>query len=169
MRDFGQAMVLAIILLLVLGGVVISSTLDRRSSPMPAVAAAIDADLGYWIEVAAESGDALTDWPICIEGIDRDQTARMALYLSSGIIRPVHASLCSSKTVEGDFGMFYAMTYWFDPSGLEAGWLKIAKIECGSARRCTVDIDAVGAGMRYEVVRENDVWSLMRQDMRWVV
>lgn len=131
MREFGHAIRLAIVLLLVLAGVAISSIIDRQSDQMPAVATAIEADLGYWIEVAAESGEPLTDWPICIEGIDRDETALMARHLSSGIIRPVHASLCSNKTLEGDFGMFYAMTYWFDPSGLEAGWLRIAKVECG--------------------------------------
>lgn len=136
---------------------------------MLAVATAIEVDLGYWVESAAESGGALTDLPICIEGIDHDETACIARHLSSVLIRPFHAARCSNKTVEGDFGMFYSMTYWFDPSGFEAGWLKIAKVECGSARHCTVDIDGVGSGMRYEVERKNDVWSVIRQDLRWVV
>ncbi|MBI1401856.1 MAG: hypothetical protein GC147_01400 [Porphyrobacter sp.] len=132
-RDFVTLGVLAV---LVAGAVWLSALFDTRPQVTEAAAAAIKAEMAFFIEVYA------------------DPAARKA---------------CTSKTVEGDFGMFSAMTYWFDETGQDAGMLEIEAVRCPTSRRCIVDINTVGSGMRYELEKTGDDWAVNKSDIRWIV
>jgi len=158
---------------MVAGGVWLSATLDRKPQITEATAAAISADLDSFIEVYEDPAEREAVGnkaaSLCIASNAPLDFTLLADRLSGTFLRPVPVVGCKSKTIEGDFGMFSAMTSWFDESGEEAGHLEIDTVSCPTARRCIVDIDSFGAGMRYEVERTGDRWSVTARKMRWVV
>lgn len=85
------------------------------------------------------------------------------------IVWPVPESACTSETVEGDFGMFSAITQYHDAEGREAAHLEVAGASCSNTSTCVVDIDSLGAGHRYNVRREGRTWSATEGRWRWVV
>ena len=99
--------------------------------------------------------------PLEIEAIGRD--------LAGTIIQPVPANACTSETIEGDFGMFAAITKYHDATGAEAAHLEVVNVACSNTRTCIVDIDGFGSGDRYITRREGRVWSVVERKMRWVV
>lgn len=158
---------------LIAGAVWFSGEVDRIEADEPgAVSAAIIAHLEDYIDedqLKRPPEHKVGDLVLCLSTeIPLDVTA-VEDALSGTLIRVVPAKDCTSKTVEGDFGMFIAMTTWFDERGEEAGHLEITKVRCPSVTRCLVDIDSVGAGMTYEVKRSGEGWTITAERLRWIV
>jgi hypothetical protein len=99
--------------------------------------------------------------PLKMEAIERD--------FAGTVIEPVPANACTSEKIEGDFGMFTAITKYHDATGAEAAHLEVENVACSSTRTCIVDIDDFGSGDRYITRREGQVWSVVERRMRWVV
>lgn len=99
--------------------------------------------------------------PLEIEAIGRD--------LAGTVIAPVPANTCTSETIEGDFGMFTAITKHYDAMGDEVAYLEVVGVSCPSTRRCIVDIDDFGSGHRYEMRREGRAWLVAGRSERWIV
>ncbi|MDC8753501.1 hypothetical protein OIK40_02455 [Erythrobacter sp. sf7] len=158
---------------LVAGAVWLSGTLDRKPQVTEAAAAAIAAELDIYVEQLsgppAGEADSATHLTVCLETARQLDFPLLAKRLAPSFLRPVPAAGCTKRTVEGDFGMFTARTYWFDAQGTEAAHLKIAKVDCPTRSRCLVDIDWFGGGNRYEVERSGGSWSVTGYEMRWVV
>ncbi|MFU7528288.1 hypothetical protein [Qipengyuania sp. ASV99] len=158
---------------LVAGAVWLSETLDRKPEVTESTAAAIRAELSFFVEFIEDpvEREALSDKPVplCIGSSAPLDFDLLEDRLARSFLRPVPIIGCRRRTVEGDFGMFGAMTYWFDETGEEAGQLRIKAVNCPTVRRCIVDIDSVGAGMRYEVERTGDNWTVTGQETRWIV
>lgn len=136
-----------------------------------AVAAAIRGHMGQWMEPEVLYGGDPTLGPftLCAESKIPLQIDAVAHELSETIIRPVPISDCTSETIAGDFGMFTALTSYYDSAGEEAAHLKVVGIACTSTRMCVVDIDDHGSGMRYEIERQGKEWAVKNQTMRWIV
>ena len=158
---------------LIAGAVWLSATLDRKPQITEATAAAISADMAWFIEIYEDPAErkavAGKPAPLCIAANEPLDFTLLAERLAGTFLRVIPVAACTSKTVEGDFGMFSAMTTWFDESGEEAGHITIKAVDCRSARRCVVDIDSLGAGMRYEVELEGGLWTVRKGDLRWIV
>ncbi|MFZ1743199.1 MAG: hypothetical protein WAT93_10110, partial [Pontixanthobacter sp.] len=142
-------------------------TPDREA----AVASALKGALGEYIpdDQMMDKNPALGFVVMCVESKQPFDVKRMAAHLSDTIVRPIPVSDCTSKTVEGDFGMFAALTTFYDKSGDEAGHFEIAKVVCDNSSECVVDIDWHGAGQRYFMRRTGPVWKVVSQRNRWVV
>lgn len=173
MTDRGSLAALGAVTALVASGVQLSEEFDQKPAVSAAVAAAIKAEMAWYIDAATEHASSEGVTPevanICLTTDRPLDFALLSNRLAGSFLDVVPVADCTSKTVEGDFGMFSAMTTWSDDSGKEAGHLSIQAVNCPIARRCIVDIDSTGAGMRYEVERVGDVWTVTRVDMRWVV
>lgn len=102
-----------------------------------------------------------SDVPLEMAAIERD--------LVDTIVEPVAASECTSETIEGDFGMFTAITNYYDAKGHEAAHLEVVRVSCSNTRACIVDIDGRGSGQRYTTRRKGQAWSVVESIMRWVV
>jgi hypothetical protein len=158
---------------LIAGGVWLSGTLDRKPQTSEAAAAAIAAELDIYVEQpsspVAGKAESAADLTVCIESAHQLDFPLLADRLAPSHLRPVPAAGCTNRTVEGDFGMFTAMTSWFDAQGTEAAHLKVAKVDCPTRSRCLVDIDWFGGGNRYTVESSGGSWSVTGYEMRWVV
>ena len=158
---------------LIAGAVWFSGEVDRIAVDEPgAVSAAIIAHLDDYIdedELKRPPEHTVGDLVLCLSAEIPLDVAAVEGALSGTLIRVVPANDCTSKTVEGDFGMFTAMTTWFDELGDEAGHLEITNVRCPSVTRCLVDIDSVGAGMTYEVRRSGEGWATTGESLRWIV
>jgi hypothetical protein len=165
--------ILAVLAGFVGSAVWLSSEVDQfAADEAGAVAAALVAGLGEFIdesELKSPPADLVGDLSLCVDAKTEIDLAAVDRDLAGTLIRVIPAKRCTSKTVEGDFGMFTALTTWYDEKGEEAGHLEIEAVQCQSMRRCIVDIDSRGAGMRYEVERVGDGWSVTTRRMRWVV
>lgn len=171
--DRGSLAALLAITVAVAGTVWFSGEIDGVAADKEgAVAAAILASFGDYIDEAQlrhPSKQQVGDMVLCLDAeITLDMVA-VQRALSRTIIRTIPARNCANKTVEGDFGMFTAMTTWFDENGEEAGHLLITNVRCPTGTRCLVDIDSVGAGMTYEARRSGTSWSVSGERLRWVV
>jgi hypothetical protein len=135
-----------------------------------AVAAAIRHDLTSVAGVdAIEGRDAsFGSLVLCIGSAAPLDIAAIARELAGTIIKPVAADACTSETVEGDFGMFNAITNHY-VAGDEAAHLEVARVSCSDTSTCVVDIDRVGSGDRYVAQRKGQVWSVVSTIERWVV
>lgn len=164
---------LAAITALIAGAVAMSGPADQGDHITEAAGAAIKGVMAEIIEYesdpAAREAEAFKGASLCVTARVPLDFAVLAERLTGTFLLPVPAGNCSTKIVEGDFGMFSAMTTWFDESGREAGHLDIRRITCPTVTRCLVDIDMVGAGMSYTVERKGRGWSVWRYDLRWVV
>ena len=169
----GSLALLAAVAAFVAGGVWLSATIDRRPKVSEAVAAAIRADLAWYIEGATEQvaskGPAPEIVTICLQSDEPLDYALLADRLAGTFIRAVPVADCKSKTVEGDFGMFSAMTYWFDENGARADMRAVERVLCSTPRRCVVDINSLGAGNTYEVRRLHKGWKVTKTWQRWIV
>ena len=136
-----------------------------------AVAGAIKTSLEEWVGAdvigGAEASQGLIT--ICLEHKDPLDVAAVAENLSGTIIRPIPVVDCSSETIEGNFGMFAAVTNYFAPDGTEAGHLEIAKVDCPTPTMCVVEIDSLGSGDSYRMERRAGHWKTTKQWNRWVV
>ena len=164
---------LTAILGLVAGSVWLSDLLDHRPRATEAVAAAIKDEMAFFIEFFDDPAEREAvdgeEASLCIASEEPLDFTLLAARLDGTLLRAVPIADCTSKTVEGDFGMFSGMTYWFDASGEEAGMLEIAATHCPTSRRCIVDINSRGRGDRYEVTRSGGKWSVTEREMRWVI
>lgn len=106
---------------------------------------------------------------LCLSSEVDVDVKRIASELASTIIRPIPVKECASNRVEGDFGMFGAMTYYYAPNGEEAGHLTIAELKCATPSECMVDIDMVGWGERYSLKQTGGEWKVSDQRNRWIV
>lgn len=158
---------------LVAGAVWLSALLDRKPKVTEVVSAAIKAEMVWFIEFyenpAERKAVDLEPVLLCIASKEPLDFALLADQLSGTFLQPLPVAKCTSRTVEGDFGMFSAMTYWFDETGEEAGMLVIEAVRCPTSRRCIVDINTVGSGMRHEIEKTGDDWAVTKSDRRWVV
>ena len=106
---------------------------------------------------------------MCIESrIDLNIPA-ISSHLSETIIRPIRTETCTTNTVQGDFGMFTAMTNYYDPTGAEAGRVEVVGAKCVSTSECVVDLDFRGSGERYVVRRKGSNWGVTHRNVRWIV
>lgn len=145
-----------------------SNSADREA----ATAVAIYNFIAEWIpgeEVLHGRKDYQGDLQVCTDGLNDLDLGKIAKGLEQTIIRPVSITACNSETVEGDFGMFTALTYYFAPDGEEAAYVKIDKIECPTMTRCIVDLDYHGGGVRYLIQKDGSGWEMAGGYMRWVV
>lgn len=135
------------------------------------VAVAIEAHFSEWIDVEVLKGrdQALPPLPLCLETNVPVQVNEIAKDLSDTIIRLIPNSDCTSETIEGNFGMLTAITKYFDKSGEQASHLEIVKVSCLTTRECVVDIDSFGSGSRYWAERHQNVWTVTKHELRWVV
>lgn len=170
LRNLG---VLAGITALVAGTVWLAETLDRKTEITESTAAAIRAEFSFFVDFVEDPAErkALSEKPVslCIESNVALDFSLLEDRLATSFLRPVPVIGCKSRTVEGDFGMFVAMTDWFDETGEEAGQLKIKAVQCSTERRCIVDIDSIGSGMRYEVERSGGKWTVTGSENLWIV
>jgi hypothetical protein len=137
-----------------------------------AAAAAILASLGDYIEedqLRHPPAQRVGDLVLCLDAEISLDLVAIQRALSETLIRVLPAKNCTSKTVEGDFGMFTALTTWFDENGEETGHLEMSNLRCPTVTRCMVDIDSVGAGMTYEARRSGKSWSVTGESLRWIV
>jgi hypothetical protein len=171
--DRGSLAALLAITAAVAGAVSFSGEIDGVAADKDgAVAVAILASLGDYIEedqLRHPPEQQIGDLVLCLDTEISLDIVAIQRALSGTLIRVLPAKNCTSKTVEGDFGMFTAMTTWFDENGEEAGHLQIANVHCPTGTRCLVDIDSVGAGMTYEARRSGKSWSVTGESLRWIV
>jgi hypothetical protein len=171
--DVRSLATLTVLLGIVGGAVWVSSNVDGvAADEAGAVSAALVAELGEFIDESKLTNppeEMVGDLALCLDtNIDLD-VAAVDRDLSGTLIRVIPAERCTSKTVEGDFGMFTAMTTWFDEHGDEAVHLEVTNVRCPSVTRCLVDIDSLGAGMTYEVRRSGEGWATTGERLRWIV
>lgn len=136
-----------------------------------AIAVAIVAEfsdwVGFnWLDEVQKAGEEV---PLCLSAKVSFNLEAVATHLSDTVVRSFASRDCTSETVEGDFGMFTALTSYYDPNGKDAAHLTIAAATCVSTTQCSIDIDSRGAGMRYMVERKGGKWEVVSQDMRWIV
>lgn len=158
---------------LVAGGVWLSALMDRSADPTQPVAAAIEADFSEYIpylkDPARRAEAGIDSAAICIQTEEPLDYRILGDRLAASFMRPIPAADCSSRTVEGDFGMFTALTYWFDKDGVEAAKIDVVAVRCPTPSRCFVDIDHRGGGNRYEAIRSGGRWVARWHKMRWIV
>lgn len=174
--DAKSLVTLGTITSIVAGAVWLSATLDRKpeaTAVTEATAAAIKADIAEFIEFYEEPSERQAVGSeaavICIASENPLDFAVLEERMAGTFLRLIPFDDCTSKTVEGDFGMFAAITYWYDKSGQEAGMLEIAVIHCPTARRCVVDIETPLRDDRYEVERSGSKWTVTKSEMLRVV
>ncbi|WP_156139692.1 hypothetical protein [Sphingomonas sp. 35-24ZXX] len=137
-----------------------------------AVAAAIAENFGEFVKVAPLTGarrSEIDSETLCLNANGQVQVKDVARKLETTFLRVVPESFCKKKVVEGDFGMFTAMTYYYNEKEIKSAHLKIAKFECSLDRKCSVDIDKLGSGMRYNCIQSGKGWKVVSSDLRWVV
>lgn len=136
-----------------------------------AIAAAIENQFTEWlgVESITRGVTSLPATTLCLDSKRPLDIAAIAHAMGDTVITTVPVSECTSETVEGNFGMFTALTTYYDRSGEEAAHIEIADIRCTTTSACTVDIDSRGSGMRYEMERRGSVWHARKAWMRWIV
>lgn len=170
---FKSLTVVAALVAGVLGAVWLSSQLDGiAADEAGAVSAALIAQFEEYApanELKSPPPDKVGNVALCLLAKRPLDVAEVSRRLAGTLVRVIPAEDCTSKTVEGDFGMFTALTTWYDARGEEAANFEIDQVRCFSLRRCIVDIDGRGAGMRHEVVQTGRNWSVTKSDLRWIV
>lgn len=169
--DLKTAMVVAVFFAAIAWLTAIASTPVGHPDKEAAVAAALRENLGqgFGKDFLTKGDELLPKLVLCLESevfLDIDSVARN---LSNTIVTPVPIAACSSKTVEGDFGMFTAMTNYFGPVGEAAAHLKVVGVSCSTVASCVVDVDSRGRGERYRVERLGQSWKVADSRLRWVV
>lgn len=133
-----------------------------------AIAAAVERQL-----TDAIGADTLHAYPgplvLCVASTAPLNMAAMVRDLAETAIRPVPLEECTSETIEGDFGIFSALTTYYGPTGGEAAYLKVVSASCSTSSTCVVDIDTFGSGYRYRARRNGRVWTVVDKKRRWVV
>ncbi len=145
---------------------------DAEDSQTEAIAEALKAELEEIVEIVElkdDEAEQVGELVLCVESEQPLDVEALAQRFAGTILRLVPVSKCTSRTVEGDFGMFHSMTIYSDEAGKEAGHLKIAAVKCHRTDYCVVDIDGGGRGMRYEVEKDGDNWMIVKREMLWVV
>nr|WP_298928357.1 hypothetical protein [uncultured Erythrobacter sp.] len=147
------------------------SGFSTRYAPSAAVALAIELQFesfsgGTLEDLRADDGSKTT---LCLETkVDVDFEQLRTKFNATPIL-PINNVDCTLKTVEGDFGMFVAMTSFYDPNGKPALHYELIDVRCESAVLCEIDIDDFGYGETYKLARENGKWKLIEQIGRWIV
>jgi hypothetical protein len=166
-------MVLGAITGLIAGAVSLSSDVHVPGVDEPAaVAAALFEPFQDYVDeeqLRHPPAHQVGDLALCLKAepsLDVDAVSRA---LAGILVRVIPAGRCTSKTVKGDFGMFTAMTYWFDENGKEAAALEVEAVHCLTRSRCIVDINSFAEGMSYEVEAEGGAWTVTRSSLRWIV
>lgn len=136
-----------------------------------AVAAALKHQLTDLLGADAVGGKdaAVEPFALCVESVVSLDMDAIERDFSGTVIQPVPESACTSETIEGDFGMFSAITRYYDARGAEAAHRQVAGASCPDTRTCVVDIDSRGAGERFITRREGQAWSVVERRTRWVV
>lgn len=136
-----------------------------------ATAAAVRYHLREFLEFnnLAAGDEKLKEIVICVTSDVPLNISLVSQKLTDTIIRTVPATSCSSKTVEGSFGMFVSITNYFGPDGEAAGHLAVRRVSCATTRRCVIDIDERGSGSRFWVERSGQIWKVMDARLRWIV
>ena len=170
MMERGDYVFGTIFLSLVLGLSYVSTKRIGAAEADAAVASAVRYSLVEMVgEEVINGAGGLGPAPLCLTSattLDFDVITRE---LDDTIIRPFPVSRCSSRTVEGDFGMFTSLTYHYTPDGEEAAHLEIANIDCPNSTNCVIDVDSHGWGERYWLKRLGHVWTVERSRTRWIV
>lgn len=157
---------------MVIGMTVALSSPRLERDAAGAVAAAIAENIGEFVKVEPLTGAGRSEIgseTLCLNANGQVQVQDVARKLETTFLRIVPESRCRKKVVEGDFGMFVSMIYFYNENGIQSSHLKIAKIECSVAQKCSVDIDQFGSGVRYNCVRSGEDWKVISSDLRWIV
>lgn len=136
-----------------------------------AIAAALRHDLGQVVgekHMAKVDGEVL-EFFLCLASQEPININKIDQNFENTTIKVVPVSTCTSKVEKGNFGMFTAITRYFGPDGREAGHLTVVRALCSTARDCEIDIDAHGAGVRYQVKRDGNGWTVGKSQLRWIV
>ena len=141
----------------------LASTHFGEADQNAAVGAANEANIVDWwgINISPNNDIGLQAASVCVESETPLDVSRIRERFASTIVRLVPNSECASQMVEGDFGMFSAMTYYFDEEGVEAGHLSIPRVECRTSSECIVDIDTIGSGNSYRIRRSAGQWEVI--------
>lgn len=136
-----------------------------------AVAAAIKHYLADFVGMEAIEGEDTSRGPmvLCVGSEVPLHMEAIARDLADTVIRPIAEGACRSETVEGDFGMFTAITNYYDASGAEAAHVTVADVSCENTTTCIVDIDSRGSGDRLEMRRKGRTWFVGERRIRWMV
>lgn len=135
-----------------------------------AVAAALTEHFGEWVGLEAlQQKGSTPPLKLCLETEVPLQINAVAHDLSNTIIEPIPVARCTSERIEGDFGMFTAITKYYDETGEEAAHVIVVEVSCSTSKTCRVDIDDFGAGMSYEAQQQGSAWKVVERDPRWVV
>ncbi len=162
-------------LLVLMAGLGVLSSFASTKTGTPDREAAVAAALKGTLEEYLSEDEMMDRDPplgfiaMCVENELDLSVDRIAAHLSQTIIRPIPVADCTSKTVEGDFGMFVALTTYYDQNGEEAGHFKVANADCATTSDCIVDLDWRGGGDRHIMKRHGSVWKTIRSRNRWVV
>jgi hypothetical protein len=171
--DLRSLLVLGAITGLIAGAVSLSSDVHVPGVDEPAaVAAALIEPFQDYVEeeqLRHPPAHQVGDLALCLKAESSLDVEAVSRALAGTLVRVIPAGRCTSKTVKGDFGMFTAMTYWFDESGGEAASLEVEAVRCLTRSRCIVDINSFAAGRRYEVEAAGGVWTVTRSALRWIV
>ena len=166
------AMLFGTALSIVLAGLTpIASTKIGEPDTHGAAAMAIKHHLADFVGMETIEGDPASPGPLvlCVGSTMPLEIGAIERDLAGTVIRPVPASACTSESIEGDFGMFSAITKYYDATGNDAAHLEVVGVSCSNTRTCVVDIDDFGSGQRYVTRREGQVWSVVERRMRWIV
>lgn len=135
-----------------------------------AVAAAVRDFLGSAMdETTTKKVGDLPKVLICLTPVQSLDAERIDRMLENTIIRVVPNNSCQSTTVQGDFGMFTALTTYVGSDGREAGHLSAPRIWCPNPNNCEVDIQTHASGYRFWVKRTGSEWIVVNRRMQWVV
>lgn len=169
----GRDIVIAIAFFAMVIGLTVALSSPRlERDAAGAVAAAIAENIGEFVKVETLTGarrSEIGSETLCLNANGQVQVQDVARKLEATFLRIVPESQCSKRVVEGDFGMFVAMTYYYNENGIQSSHLKIAKIECSVAQKCSVDIDQFGSGVRYNCIKSGEDWKVISSDLRWIV
>jgi hypothetical protein len=120
-------------------------------------------------ELVSKGDEILPKLVLCLDFRNSLNIDLVSKNLSDTIIKPVPVTACSSKTIEGNFGMFTAITHYSGPEGDEAAHLAVVRVSCQTTKSCEVDIDSRGSGVRYWVERSGQTWKVTDSRLRWIV
>lgn len=169
--DKGAAIFGATLFAAIAGLSSVASIKTGNADTSGAVAQALKEHFRAWVgSEGLEKGNAnLPEFTLCLESEVALDIDAIVSKLSETVIRPSPVGDCTSETVEGDFGMFSAMTTYYDSSGQQAAHVEIARVHCATSTSCLVDIDDFGAGMSYLMRRNGREWRMVEHRLRWIV
>jgi hypothetical protein len=105
---------------------------------------------------------------LCVETSAAVDFAVLQSRLAQDGLRPIPISLCSGAQETDPNPLIGPTIRWLDEGGRTAEWLRIARSDCISPRRCTIDVDRQFNGFRYTVERHNGRWSVTAAQSRWI-